>query len=42
MKGKDADLWSKAMKTELDLLKENNTWTIVDNLPDGYKHKMGF
>ena len=37
MKGKDADLWSKAVQTELDLLKEDNTWTIVDNLPDGEK-----
>ena len=37
MKCKDADLWFKAVQTELDLLKENNTWTIVDNLPDGEK-----
>ena len=25
MKGKDADLWNKTVKTELDLLKGNNT-----------------
>ena len=25
MKGKDADLWSKAVQMELDLLKENHT-----------------
>ncbi|CAG9101475.1 unnamed protein product [Plutella xylostella] len=27
--------WKDAMKTEMDTLNENNTWTIVDDVPDG-------
>ncbi|CAG9138784.1 unnamed protein product [Plutella xylostella] len=29
--------WKDAMKTEMDTLNENNTWTIVDDVPDGNK-----
>ncbi|KAG7300412.1 hypothetical protein JYU34_016021 [Plutella xylostella] len=29
--------WKDAMKTEMDTLNENNTWTIVDDVPDENK-----
>lgn len=29
--------WKNAMKTELDTLKENNTWTEVNSVPEGNK-----
>ncbi|CAG9090637.1 unnamed protein product [Plutella xylostella] len=31
--------WKDAMKTEMDTLNENNTWTIVDDVPDEARMK---
>lgn len=36
LSGKDASKWKEAMKKELDCLRKNNTWKIVD-LPKGKK-----
>jgi len=30
----DASLWEQAIRTEVDSIKKNNTWTLVD-LPEG-------
>jgi len=32
----DAKLWDKAIKTQIDSIKINNTWTLVD-MPKGKK-----
>jgi len=34
--GPDAKHWDKATRTEIDSIKKNNTWTLVD-LPKGAK-----
>lgn len=33
----DAEKWKEAVSTELSLLNENNTWTVVNKLPKGKK-----
>lgn len=37
MKREDAEKWKEVVDTELRLLNQNNTWTVVDKLPEGKK-----
>ena len=33
--GEHSEQWRKAIKSELDSLQHNQTWTVIDNLPNG-------